>query len=547
MRAELFTVSIASLTLAVFVGCTPVARDFGGPGGFGGLGGFGGSGAGGSGSGASPATGATGGADGGDGGPQVTPAFVDGSRLHAHVQDGGGGAVALEYWVDQQLNVSCQFLPTTDGKFHCAPKQGNSIAYSDSTCSTKVAVLSACEALSPYVVEQSTTPVCQQSFFDSLQVPASTIYAIGQKLGTGLVYTLDQSSPPQCVTDGALPNGADYYQVTVAQLSGFVSATLAQEDRDGRLYAEFLDGSDGSRQMTGQIYDHSMSDLPCSLVITGTDDDPGFICVPGIVATNDAEQQYFADATCATPAAEEQDYAACQAPQVLITIPKQTGCALGGGDTYNQPGTDITAGNICRLDSSTGACSCQTDTSGNHYFTLGAPIPASTFATLGVAKYGTGRLQNGFATTTAGGQLTPPNPNGYWDTMANTSCEVQLFADGSSRCVPDTVLNLYAGNTPTYMDSTCKTQVAMEYYEAGCPPAPFTAIVEITNAKDACSQQTVTATYAVGTQYTGAMVYQQVVGAGCLGQAVATDAVYYPVGAAVDPTTLFAAVIEKTE
>ena len=170
MRAKLTSLCTAAVVVAAFFGCSPVTRNFGNPGSGGGhptgsssstgagtgASGTGASGAGASGSGAS-GTGGT-----GTGGSPMTPPFVDGSRLQAVVQDADNGAVAFEHWQDTQLGTACQFVPTTDGKYHCAPMQNNTIAYADASCTMKVAVLATCGAMSAYVVDQQNGS-CEQS------------------------------------------------------------------------------------------------------------------------------------------------------------------------------------------------------------------------------------------------------------------------------------------------------------------------------------------------------------------------------------------------
>src|SRR6185437_13649267 len=238
MRAQLTSLGSAAVLVAAFLGCSPVTRDLGNQGSGGqapsssstGGKGTGASGSGASGSGAS-GSGASGSGGMGTGGSAMTPPFVDGKRLQAVVVEAGNGAAGFEHWKDMQLGVPCQFVPTTDGKYHCAPIQNNTIAYSDSSCAVKVAVLASCGTPSPYVVDEQTGS-CQESVTNVSHGTPATIYSVGAMLGTGQVYAM-QGQPPSCSPSAT----SDYYTITVADLSTFVGATVMQEARGTRLAA----------------------------------------------------------------------------------------------------------------------------------------------------------------------------------------------------------------------------------------------------------------------------------------------------------------------
>lgn len=475
----------------------------------------------------------------------MTPPFVDGSRLQAVVQDAGNGAVAFEHWQDSQLGGPCQFVPTTDGKYHCAPIQNNTIAYSDTSCTMKVAVLSTCGAMIPYVVDQQTGS-CEQAISQVSHGAPATIYSIGANIGSGQVYAL-QGEPPTCVATTSL----DYYQIAVADLSQFVGATLKQEARGPRLAAELLECDDGSKQITGQMYDLKMGDEACTLDASGDPQDPNFFCIPGAVAQVQPNEAYFDNPTCKTSVAEEygSNGTMCPPAKVVVSYPaNQTTCDLGTA-TFYATGTDVTAGNICSLDAASGSCNCHTDTSGDRYYTLGAKLDPSTFAPMGFAKIGTGRLRALALTTTAGELLTPGLPGGFWDTMSGgsggESCQVKMFSDMTLRCVPQSALFYYSDNSPYYADSSCTQQVFPQYTDPGCPtPAP-SSIVMVTPAADACSQDTVTAAYATGTAIpAGQMLYAS---PNCFSVTPDPSSIYYTLGSALDPSTTYASLAEKTE
>src|SRR5882757_11328851 len=49
--------------------------------------------------------------------------FGSGSRLKAHVQDGGSGARALLDFYDTELDANCTFVENASGEYHCLPDQ----------------------------------------------------------------------------------------------------------------------------------------------------------------------------------------------------------------------------------------------------------------------------------------------------------------------------------------------------------------------------------------------------------------------------------------
>jgi hypothetical protein len=557
MRAQLTSFCFAAALVAAFIGCSPVTRDLGdqGSGGHaptssstGGKGtGASGSGASGSGASGSSASGTGGMGTGGTGGSATTPPYVDGSRLRAVVIAAGNGAFGFEHWRDTQLKVPCQFVPTSDGKYHCAPIQNNTLAYSDSGCTMKVAVLAPCGTPGAYLVDQQNGS-CQQSISNVSHGTPATIYSIGAKLGSGVVYTM-QGQPATC-TAGA---SSDYYTITIADLSPLVAATLSQEARGSRLEAEVLDGDDGSKQLTGQVYDQKMGDEACTLDASGDPNDPSFFCVPGAVAQVDPNQAVYDDPTCMTPVAEEygSNGVMCPPAKVVVSEPtNQTSCNLGMA-TFYDTGTDVTAGNICSLNAASGACTCQTDTTGDRYYTIGAKLDPSTFAALALSKIGAGRLQALALATPTGEPLSTGVPTEFWDTKSGgasgESCSVKHFMDGTLRCVPETALVTFSNDTILYQDSACSEQVVSQYVDPSCPaPAP-SSIVTVKSAANVCTQDTVTAQNAVGMAVpVGTQIYYN--SGGCTPYATVTSMeAYYAIGAALDANTTYPPLTEMTD
>ena len=250
-------------------------------------------------------------------------------------------------------------------------------------------------------------------------------------------------------------------------------------------------------------------------------------------------QSVYDDPTCTTAVAEEygNDGTACPPAKVVISYPaNQTSCDLGTA-TFYATGNDVTAGNICSTDAASGSCSCKTDTTGDRYYELGAQLDPMTFAPLDLGKLGTGRLRALALSTPAGEPLTPGIANSFWDTMSGgaggESCQVELFSDGTLRCVPQSALFDYSTNPPYYADANCTQQVVAQYVDPNCPAPTPSSIVMITSAPDACSRDTVTAVYSPGTQIpAGQPIYAY---PGCFSITPSPGTNYFPIGAAAGP------------
>ncbi len=52
--------------------------------------------------------------------PRELPLFRSGSRLRAQVWSADERAIAVESWLDQELNMPCSFLKTGDGSVRCS-------------------------------------------------------------------------------------------------------------------------------------------------------------------------------------------------------------------------------------------------------------------------------------------------------------------------------------------------------------------------------------------------------------------------------------------
>ena len=365
-------------------------------------------------------------------------------------------------------------------------------------------------------------------------------------LGTGQVYTL-QGNPPSCYASST----SDYYTITVADLSTFVGATLKKEARGPRLDAEFLEADDGSKQMTGQMYDEKMGGAACTLDGNGDPNDPSFFCIPGAVAEIEPNQVVYDDPTCKTQVAEEYAlmHGAPPAKVIVSYPPNQTSCNLGTA-TFYATGNDVTAGNICQMDASSGACNCQTDTSGDHYYTVGATLDASTFAPLGFGKLGTGRLRAIALTTPSGEQLTPGLPSTFWDTMSGpTGGEI---LPGQAVLGRDHPVRAERRPHPLLDQPGHLRRPELHRAARGAVPRPEclattpSSIVAVTSAQDACSQDTVTTVYSVGIQYpTHGTIFMM--SPTCTSYTADSSSAYYQLGSMVDPDTVFASLTETMQ
>ena len=125
-------------------------------------------------------------------GAQVSElAFVSGTRLRAHVSDGGDGAKILQYWEDTTLNIQCQFARSADGIYRCTPWWGGTVAFTDAACTQAAFGTRALghSAQSPYSVVE-TYVACNEKARTSIYIRGDTIPAARARPCPGVVRRL---------------------------------------------------------------------------------------------------------------------------------------------------------------------------------------------------------------------------------------------------------------------------------------------------------------------------------------------------------------------
>jgi len=162
-----------------------------------------------------------------------SPFFGSGSRLKAHVWDGGSGARALLDFYDVQLDVNCTFLENASGEYHCLPKPlANS--YFDANC-TQPAFIGTGSAETPPragVLVVSYAPSC-----DKMVVP----YSLVEEQPVTQLYTWIDG---KCYPETVFPDSA--WTVQPEPLTRFSGAALSTVGDEGEAQALRATADDGA-------------------------------------------------------------------------------------------------------------------------------------------------------------------------------------------------------------------------------------------------------------------------------------------------------------
>jgi hypothetical protein len=162
-----------------------------------------------------------------------SPFFGSGSRLKAHVWDGGSGARALLDFYDTQLDINCTFLENATGEYHCLPKPlANS--YFDPNCTQPAYIGTSSAEIPPRagMLVMSYSPSC-----DKMVVP----YSLVEEQPVTQLYTWIDG---KCYPDTDSPDSA--WTVQPEPLSRFSVAALSVVGDEGEAQALRATADDGA-------------------------------------------------------------------------------------------------------------------------------------------------------------------------------------------------------------------------------------------------------------------------------------------------------------
>ncbi|MFO0553743.1 MAG: hypothetical protein U0271_35495 [Polyangiaceae bacterium] len=402
--------------------------------------------------------------------PDTWPApFVNGSRLRAHVIDGGGDAVVFTGWYDRERETDCVFVDAEDGRLRCLPTMEEArahytqsdIVYRDASCTDAVRLVSGAVAQAP--AEVLGDPVIVDPCDPSIaQYP---VFELGDELAlpdNQKFYFHDGGDCLEIGVDATVRKFALGPEVSASEFVGadFI-VTYADGDRGGarRIVAE-----DGASVIVG-VVDQTWGD--CLLAGVGLDHGP---CLPILVAWSIGE---FADSACTEAIAYTSDLApggqdpSCADPEVIIAA-DWSGCVTELGLFEVGPRVDGTS----YVTDTHGACVALEPNDRHANFELGAPIPEDQFLGLDREPRGAGRLQANY-TVSDEGQRFWADAYTFFDTSLGVDCVVTELCDGTEACVPDV-----QRNNAYFTDDLCTKPVALAYWNADCgQPEPTRTVV----------------------------------------------------------------------
>ena len=442
--------------------------------------------------------------------------YASGTRLRANVIDGGGGATLFQSWHDSDLGFDCFFAPLGDGSLRCVPSADGSgeLAYLDAACTQQALVLTDTPP-SSYVsvlASQPEGPWCGGS--PDPMSETVTVYTVGgaQPASTSIFVMSSGSCVP------ATQGNSLVFPASEADPTTFVGARAVVESR-GALDSRILVADDGATELAG-ILDHATGApcvMPDSLYSIG--DGPVTLrCISPSVAWDG----FYDSSSCSGP--REAYIGAGCAPPPLAVSALDAACgplpvfALGAVDPAVTPyyGSD-------------GACTAFSYSSLDFYPET-APADLSAYPALGEARLGTGRLELPLVTAAGDGRAlaveTLRTTNGlpaFFDTARDKPCGATTFAGALVYCVTAGTAQLTA-----FADAACTQPLAQT--PLGCDPP--------TEAIDGLNMKVV----AISGPWTGPVYQMQ---SSCT--PVAPTGAYYTVGAAIDPSSVFPALTERTE
>ena len=376
--------------------------------------------------------------------------YQSGTRIRAHVTDGGGGARRFDGWYDTQLQTPCTFQPATDGVRRCVPMAHivyGPTLYLDAACSAPVTDYVDPTVAAPFFATQGSKVVAPPAgcgadllatgAYDEHLVAA---WRVGpEQPGAATTFYRDDSGA--CI-DRLVSSGPIHplEPVAAAQL---VAATKSVEARGPSMAVEVLSADDGTKEI-GRTFDTTLG-RPCfpSWVYFVTDD---YRCY-----ASTAEPPVGLPQGCGNGAV-----AACADEIALVG-------GVCGPSFYNL------AAAACGPSSGTGF----------QFHELGAPFDPQRFPSLTSDLVGTGRLRLVITRPSDDDRALFVNPSyfaaqdrytpgPFFDTERQLPCDPATFEDGTIRCL--TYDALWAEN---YSDPACSNPIAAQ--PTAPPPCATTA------------------------------------------------------------------------
>jgi hypothetical protein len=387
-----------------------------------------------------------------DAAPGPFQAYTSGTRLRAEVWD-VDGVRALHGWYDTKRQESCAFDHFGDSTKprYCLPTDADDVnTFDDPDCTMPV---------DPTTTPKTYLIVHRPHACDGPPV----VYTAGPLVPIKALYV---GAPGACAIQAG-PSQA-YRPGDPVPLDALVSARETVENRGGRIASLVLATDDGAREVIGG-YDTDRKEaswVPPGNAWPGITD-PTWL--PSHFAWHwpNHLREFYTDPACANVIAASY-------------TPRYVSCpftAVMGDPPVSQIGDPIDAA-VVRTRDGDGGCTLVTALGYDFiYFGLGDAVDTTTLAPATSTKVGAGRVQLVFDATDATGPIaapvaTPEQPIAYtnfFDTTWNARCELNATADGLTRCLPTTTVQL------VYSDAACSAPAAQFYAD----PIPAVALLTL--------------------------------------------------------------------
>jgi len=425
--------------------------------------------------------------------------FVEGSRLKARWVALPGARRMFNGWFDSQLGEGCTFetigylgsaMPDASVPRYCRPRHTSDSGdvYADADC-TQVVVNVTCDDVH-FVELPPDSSDCASS---------GRLYRVGPAVTNGMMYaSLDGVCTLLKANDPMAPQFphrlGDW--LTTDQL---VSAAVAIGSGSGRIVVTQLVASDGSRQALGAWDSQRAENVFARDWYRDTLDGKLGKWEPTRIAQRVATAHVFSDAACTKVAAT---YTACGDVTFRSVFEPQPG-ACYEATTYYEAGPKLDLGSAFANDGSGKAC--RAAVAGDlsfmeHAVTVGAPIPADSFASVQTWEEQSQTAVRIRRPGTADGPVGGPDES-MFDDNHGTACQATIAADGVLRCLPGE----YAGNA--YADPGCTVPVLA--ITPAAPPCytylpPLVGVIE-TVSTSACGDVLKAHERPVGADHVGAV------------------------------------------
>lgn len=435
--------------------------------------------------------------------------FASGTRLKAHVLDGGNDARALIDFYDTVLGINCTFVENASGEYHCLPVPFTTM-YFDADCTRPAFVGTDRDGATarPGLLFRANSLGC-----DSIVLPYSLVEE--QPVTQLYLSNFGRCAPVATALDRAW----------VAQrepLARFASSALSAIGEEGEAQALRASSDDGAYVNLGMI----AQGQPCTGLPLGQIER----CVPTPLAQMTSD--VHADDQCSGPPLayathSPRDSCAGRSATLALTFGGDT-CSRGYAlrtllDTVPSPFSGIRD-----------ACNALDPSLYNaDLYRVGGPAPSSDMPLLSAASIGSGALRLAATANRLGTPLIE-GPFARWTSPNAEPCARVLDASGVARCAPGQPISQNIG---PYADANCTRRVSEN------PRCDATLKYLLEEEQANLGEWTLIAAY-VAEPYTGPLYQQQT--DGCRSFEAPAGSRYFQRGAAVDIET-FPVITETTD